>query len=109
MNEKYKDSIFSLSKDQMTDFLVSQHQSKHLAVSIYESLYKNNSKQNISNKTWSILRNNFSFDLPEIVETNLANDGTYKFLVEFSDKKRVETVLIPFHKRYTICLSSQVG
>jgi 23S rRNA (adenine2503-C2)-methyltransferase len=36
-------------------------------------------------------------------------DGTVKFLMKMSDELLVETVLIPFHKRYTICLSTQVG
>ena len=38
-----------------------------------------------------------------------SSDLTVKFLMEMEDGHRVETVLIPFLKKYTICLSSQVG
>lgn len=102
-------SIYDLTKNQLSDFLVRHGHSKNLAVSIYEYLYKNNPKQNISDTTWQLLRDNFSFSLPLIVDKTYAEDGTFKFLMEFEDKQRVETVLLPFYKRYTICLSSQVG
>lgn len=104
-----KKSIYSLSQKEISAFLVCFGQSPHLAVSIFEYLYKDNHKQNISELTWQLLRQHFSFHLPVIVEKNQAQDGTYKFLMEFADGKKVETVLIPFFKRYTICLSSQVG
>lgn len=55
------------------------------------------------------LQVNLNFSLPKITTCQLAADETVKFLLEFADGEKVETVLIPFHKRYTICLSSQVG
>ncbi len=51
----------------------------------------------------------FSFDLPKRSEVKRSSDGTIKFLHELIDGHFVETVLIPFHKRYTVCLSTQVG
>ncbi len=45
----------------------------------------------------------------EIKKIDESLDGSAKFLIEFSDGLSVETVLLPFHKRATICLSSQVG
>ncbi len=55
------------------------------------------------------LKENFSFDLPEISKVQEASDGTVKFLVRFTDQLEVETVAIPFHKSMTLCLSTQVG
>ena len=55
------------------------------------------------------MKRTYSFDRPVISHTQTAEDGTIKFLVKFSDELEVETVLIPFFKRYTICLSTQVG
>lgn len=51
----------------------------------------------------------FDLSLPEITRTQEATDGTLKFQVRLADGKEVETVLLPFHKRYTVCLSTQVG
>jgi 23S rRNA (adenine2503-C2)-methyltransferase len=55
------------------------------------------------------LKKYFSFDLPEISRVQEASDGTVKFLVRFADLMEVETVAIPFHESFTICLSTQVG
>lgn len=50
-----------------------------------------------------------SFDRPTIDSIQTSADLTVKFLFSFPDGKKVETVLIPFNQKYTVCLSSQVG
>ncbi|MBL7664311.1 MAG: 23S rRNA (adenine(2503)-C(2))-methyltransferase RlmN [Bacteriovoracaceae bacterium] len=55
------------------------------------------------------LRSNLTFDLPEIDTVKLSEDKTVKFLFKLHDGQKVETVLIPFNGKYTVCLSSQVG
>jgi 23S rRNA (adenine2503-C2)-methyltransferase len=45
----------------------------------------------------------------ELVECNLASDGTRKLLVGLPDGERVESVLIPDNDRRTLCVSTQVG
>ena len=53
---------------------------------------------------------NFDFTLPEIDTVHESKkDRTVKFLFKFKDQHKVETVLIPFNNKYSICLSSQVG
>src|SRR5688572_23364542 len=47
-----------------------------------------------------------NFDVPKISHVHLSKDKTVKFLFELNDGKKVETVLIPFQDKYTICLSS---
>jgi 23S rRNA (adenine2503-C2)-methyltransferase len=49
------------------------------------------------------------FSLPLITSVHQSEDKTVKFLMTLTNGQRVETVLIPFHKKYSICLSSQVG
>lgn len=49
------------------------------------------------------------FDLPVISTVQQSADRTVKFLFRMTDGLSVETVLIPFQGKYTICLSSQVG
>ena len=109
INSPLKDSIFSLTKDELKSFLLKNGHSRHLATSVFEFFYKQKKTQMISEKTWALLNDQFDFQLPTISKTTKSLDGTYKFLMEFRDGKKVETVLIPFHKRYTLCLSSQVG
>ena len=63
----------------------------------------------ISKKVENFLSENFIFELPKILEAKQSKDKTVKFLFELKDGLSVETVLIPFNKKYSICLSSQVG
>lgn len=109
MNIVQTPSIYGLSYELLKTFLSDNRQSQHIARSVFQMLYKKTRTNAISDKTWKLLQSSFDFELPKISNVFKSQDGTYKFLIEFSDQKKVETVLIPFHKRYTICLSSQVG
>lgn len=76
-----------------------------------DGLYKDRSlwDRHISRELTETLKAEYDFDLPPIAHCMEAEDGTVKFQIRFSDGLEVETVLIPFHKRFTICLSTQVG
>ena len=65
-------------------------------------------KTDLALKTQSFLRENYDFTLPKIVVAKESEDRTVKFLFELHDSKRVETVLIPFIGKYSVCLSTQV-
>src|SRR5262249_5838594 len=45
----------------------------------------------------------------ETVSDEVAPDGTEKLLIQWSDGKRVECVLLHEDDRHTVCLSTQVG
>ncbi len=51
----------------------------------------------------------FDFQLPVIQTVQESADRTVKFLFRLRDELTVESVLIPFNNKYTLCLSSQVG
>jgi 23S rRNA (adenine2503-C2)-methyltransferase len=51
----------------------------------------------------------FDFTLPVIDTIHESQDKTVKFLFKLKDDLKIESVLIPFNNKYTICLSSQVG
>jgi len=57
----------------------------------------------------AFFQNNFDFSLPEIDTVHESKDRTVKFLFRLKDNHKIETVLIPFYNKYSICLSSQVG
>lgn len=81
----------------------SSHHSK-----IYQNVYLNKCF-NLPQKIMTKLDEDFNFDLPKIKTTQVAEDGTVKFLIELFDDKKIESVLIPHVQKYTVCLSSQVG
>ena len=69
---------------------------------------------NVSKDLRSTLRAHFTIARPEIVEEQVSNDGTRKWLLRFPPRGagrpvEVETVYIPEAGRGTLCVSSQVG
>jgi 23S rRNA (adenine2503-C2)-methyltransferase len=63
----------------------------------------------LAKKSIAFLNEHMSFHLPVIDSIQNSEDKTVKFLFKLHDELKVETVLIPFNNKYTICLSSQVG
>ncbi|WP_372730274.1 23S rRNA (adenine(2503)-C(2))-methyltransferase RlmN [Novosphingobium sp.] len=55
------------------------------------------------------LAERFVIGRPEIVEAQVSNDGTRKWLLRTADKHDFEMVFIPDADRGTLCVSSQVG
>lgn len=103
----HKTSLYSFLLRELNELFIENSLSPFVANDLYSNLYKKK-KTVLSQKAQSFLES-FDSSLPEIVSTNKSDDGTIKFLVKFADGKKVETVLIPFFKRFTVCLSSQVG
>lgn len=69
---------------------------------------------NISRELRAILAEKTFVQLPKIVNCQTSRDGTTKFLLEFTDGARAETVLIPAPNklgeiRWSQCLSTQIG
>jgi 23S rRNA (adenine2503-C2)-methyltransferase len=82
---------------------------KRLQRDIIQGLKVPRYHEEVSEKVLKEFARSFSFELPKIFEKRRASDGTYKYLFELEDGNKVETVAIPFHKKYTLCLSTQVG
>lgn len=83
----------------------------HHKCSFMNFVYRRNKKTDLTES--QILKKSIldklDFTLPRINGVQESDDGTVKFLIKFKDRLEVESVLIPFYKRYTICLSAQVG
>lgn len=64
---------------------------------------------NIAKVVREALAERYRIYRPEIESVQLSKDGTRKYLMRLEDGALVETVLIRQPKRYTLCVSSQVG
>lgn len=104
-------SVYSLTHENWKELLLSNGVSGHVLPYWLDGLYKNSHlwKRHISIELMNLFKSQFEFDLPVISSFQESSDGTIKFLIKFKDNLEVETVLIPFHKRFTVCLSTQVG
>jgi 23S rRNA (adenine2503-C2)-methyltransferase len=107
-------SIYSTQLSSLEGILKENDINISNAKELYRLIYKKRSndlrnERTFSKKALSLLESKYNFDLPKIAKIQNSDDLTVKFLVELSDGSQVESVLIPFAKKYTICLSSQVG
>ncbi len=69
---------------------------------------------NVAKDMREMLKTHFTIARPEVVEEQISNDGTRKWLLRFPPRGagrpvEVETVYIPEEGRGTLCISSQVG
>lgn len=75
----------------------------------FERAFTNSKALPISEKDRQLFHQNLIFDKLEIDTIQQSEDHTTKLLFKLSDGKKVETVIIPFHGKISICLSTQVG
>ena len=63
----------------------------------------------ISRKHQLLLADQFTIGRPTIIRDLFSRDGTRKWLLQYPDGNRVESVMIPEQDRGALCVSSQVG
>lgn len=107
-------SFYRYSFNKLQNLLADQGINPDQARLLYNWHYKKNQTEpcslfGVADKTKKYIESHLNFSRPEIQDLKESEDGTVKFLFSLQDQKTVETVLIPFNKKYTVCLSSQVG
>jgi 23S rRNA (adenine2503-C2)-methyltransferase len=106
-------SFYSLNFSDLKVTLEKEGMNKSAANLLFNWLYKKKMfepcEKDLSKVAQKYLKENYLFDIPKIHTVQEAEDKTVKFLFELTDGRKVESVLIPFHNKYSICLSSQVG
>ncbi len=118
-----KPSLIGLSRESMADALrekgVPEKQVKMRVSQLWHWLYIRgvsdfDAMTNVAKDMREMLKTHFTIARPEIVEEQVSNDGTRKWLLRFPPRGagrpvEVETVYIPEEGRGTLCISSQVG
>lgn len=116
-------SLYGLSREGLSEKLseagVPQKQLRMRVSQIWHWLYVRgvsefSQMRNLSKDFRALLEERFSLGRPEIVDEQISNDGTRKWLLQFPSMGagkpvEVETVYIPEDGRGTLCISSQVG
>ncbi|MBO0995115.1 23S rRNA (adenine(2503)-C(2))-methyltransferase RlmN [Bacillus sp. SD088] len=109
-----KQSIYSLTIDQLTEWLLEQGQKKYRAEQIWDWLYSKrvtdfSDMKNINKECLQLLEEHFTIQtLKQSVKQESA-DGTIKFLFEMQDGNLIETVLMSFSYGLSVCVTTQVG
>lgn len=118
-----KPSLIGLLREEMAKALVEkgvpERQVKMRVSQLWHWLYVRgvsdfDEMTNVSKDMREMLKQHFTIARPEIVEEQVSNDGTRKWLLRFPPRGagrpvEIETVYIPEEGRGTLCISSQVG
>lgn len=108
-----KQSFYQLTHSKLVDVLGEQGFNTSAANLLFNWHYKKKQVKpctiDLAKETQRFFDSHYSFELPQIDKVFESKDKTVKFLFKLHDGTSVETVLIPFNNRYSICLSSQVG
>ncbi|WP_372795176.1 23S rRNA (adenine(2503)-C(2))-methyltransferase RlmN [Pontiella sp.] len=106
--------LFGKTLSELQELVAGYGLPKFTAKQITDWLYKKEVKSidemtNLSKKARELLNANHTFGLTEYVDVKESSDGTRKYLFPTAHGKFIETAMIPFKDRKTICVSSQVG
>jgi 23S rRNA (adenine2503-C2)-methyltransferase len=109
-----KTSFYALPYSDLLELWRANGLTEQSASIVYNWHYKKNRRDacphhNLPAKTKTFMAEKMHFDLPRIHTVKESPDQTVKFLFEMADGKKVESVLIPFMGKYSVCVSSQVG
>lgn len=106
-------SIYSVTIDELEQFLVENNEKKYRASQIMDWLYIKrvsdfDQMTNLSKSIIDKLKSNFYFDKLSIIKKQMDTDVS-KFLIELSDNNLIEAVLMNHDYGNSLCISSQVG
>ncbi|WP_343313263.1 23S rRNA (adenine(2503)-C(2))-methyltransferase RlmN [Brucella sp. BE17] len=122
-NQAVKPSLIGLTREELAATLIEagipERQVKMRISQIWHWLYVRGvsdfaDMRNISKDLRATLSENFTIARPEVVEEQISQDGTRKWLFRFPPRGagrpvEIESVYIPEEGRGTLCISSQVG
>ncbi|WP_124059011.1 23S rRNA (adenine(2503)-C(2))-methyltransferase RlmN [Vaginisenegalia massiliensis] len=109
-----QESIYGLTRDNLTEWLLSVGEKRFRADQIWKWLYDqrvdtfaemNNLPQSLIDR----LNEHFSFSPLEIKIVQKAEDKTTKFLFQLSDQTMIETVLMYHSYGTSVCVTTQIG
>ncbi len=109
-----KDSIYSLTFDDLSQWLEEHDEKKFRGTQIWEWLYEKRVDEfsemtNLSKSLIAKLEENFVINPLNLIITQEASDGTVKYLFELPDKNLIETVLMRQEYGLSVCVTTQVG
>lgn len=107
-------NLIGLSKEELAAELSALGEKPFRAKQLWQWIYFRGENDfdkmsNLSKDLRAKLKENYTLRRPKIVAEQLSKDKTRKWLLEFDDGQRIETVYIPEEDRGAVCISTQVG
>ncbi len=112
MNEKKE--LIGLLKEELSSYLKELGEPSFRTKQIWQWVYfygktDFHEMTNLSKNLRLKLEQNFILSRPKIITSQQSVDKTKKWLLEFNDGQRIETVYIPETDRGAVCISTQIG
>ena len=109
-----KIELIGLSKEELAQAVADIGEKPFRAKQLWQWLYFHGETDfakmsNLSKELRAKLAEHFTITRPKIVAEQVSVDKTHKWLLEFTDGQRIETVYIPEEDRGAVCISTQVG
>ena len=109
-----KTDLAGLELKELEDFVQSLGHKKFHAKQIYHWIWKRgvtdfDEMTNLSRELRAALAEKATVSLPDVVQHDVSEDGTQKFVLRLADGKQIESVFIPDTPKQTFCVSTQVG
>lgn len=109
-----KINLIGLSREELAKALMDAGAEKFRAKQVWQWLYAHGVKDfsgmtSISKERQAIFKEHFIIERPGVDRELTSFDGTRKWLLQFSDGNKAESVHIPEEDRGALCVSSQVG
>ena len=106
--------LIGLSKDELLEEIALIGEKPFRAKQLWQWIYFRgetdfDKMSNLSKSLREKLKENYTITRPKIVDEQISKDKTHKWLLEFADGQRIETVYIPEEDRGAVCISTQVG
>ena len=108
-------NLYNLNFDELTDFITTLGQPKFRTQQVWDWMYKRyaldfEAMGNIPKALRTQLAETATLQIGEIVDELFSSDGrTKKVLFKLPDGQFIETVLMKYEKRRTLCISTQAG
>jgi 23S rRNA (adenine2503-C2)-methyltransferase len=109
-----KASIYGLTFEQLTSWLLEHGHKKFRATQVWDWLYKKrvtdfSEMNNVNKDCIELLKENFEIQSLSLHTRQESSDGTNKFLFRLKDGNLIETVLMRFKYGLSVCVTTQVG
>jgi len=109
-----KTNLLNLSLSSITQFVTSMGESVSRVKPLICAMHKQgitdfSEMQGLSKAFQQKLKTSAEISVPKVLQENIAQDGTCKWLLQLEEGSAIEAVYIPEKNRGTLCVSSQVG
>ncbi|MBS0350860.1 MAG: 23S rRNA (adenine(2503)-C(2))-methyltransferase RlmN, partial [Proteobacteria bacterium] len=107
-------NLLNYSQSSLARFLSELDESPERAKTLVQYIHQKrildfDRMDSLNNRLRSKLKARAILQIPELINQQQSQDGSYKWLLRLHDGNAIETVYIPEQARGTLCISSQVG